>query len=198
MKRYDRAYFDRWYRKRETRVSSSSDVRRKVTLAVSMAEYFLHRRLRTVLDIGCGEGAWLRHLRALRPQVQYQGIDASDYAVKRFGRSRNIIKGAFGDLPDLDLGVYDLVICSDVMHYVPDDEIDRGIGALVAATDAIAFLEVLTKEDDIEGDLDAFIHRPAAWYRRTFHRAGLIPAGPYCWLSPAFRDAVAGLEATSP
>lgn len=194
MKRYDRAYFDRWYRQQETRVTSDAELRRKVTLAVAMAEYFIRRPIRTVLDVGCGEGAWRRHLRALRPKVSYSGIDGSDYVVERFGRSRNIVKGSFGDLPRLDLGVFDLVVCSDVLHYVPDEELRRGIRPLAEATDGVAYIEVLTSEDDITGDLQAFIRRPASWYRATFTRAGLTSAGPYCWLSPAFRDSVATLE----
>lgn len=194
-KQYDQAYFDRWYRRRATRVNSRSEVRRKVALAVATAEYFLRRNLRTVLDVGCGEGAWLEHLRDLRPRVTYLGIDSSDYVVERFGRMRNIHKGSFADLPSRDLAVYDLVVCSDVLHYVSDADIRRGLPALAEATDGIAFIEVLTREDDITGDLEGMIRRPATWYRRTFEAAGLTPAGPYCWLSPAFRDAVAELEA---
>ena len=40
----------------------------------AMAEYFLRRPMRTVLDIGCGEGAWLPHLRALRPKIVLQRL----------------------------------------------------------------------------------------------------------------------------
>ena len=57
MKRYDRAYFDKWYRSRG-RITTGAEVRRKVTLAVSEAEYFLRRSLHSVLDVACGEAAW--------------------------------------------------------------------------------------------------------------------------------------------
>ena len=77
-KQYDRAYFDRWYRQRGTKVSSHAEVRRKVSLAISMTEYFIRRRVRSVLDVGCGEGAWRAHLRALRPRVHYLGLDSSE------------------------------------------------------------------------------------------------------------------------
>lgn len=193
-KKYDQAYFDRFYRARETRVNSHAEVRRKVSMAVTLAEYFLRRPIRSVLDVGCGEGAWRSHLRALRPKVEYLGLDSSDYAVDRFGKSRNIHKASFADLPQLDLGVHDLVVCSDVMHYVPDDELRAGFASIADAIDGVAYLEVLTREDEIEGDLDAFIRRPAAWYRRLFTEADLTFVGPYTWLSSAFRDAVAGLE----
>ncbi|HYO77969.1 MAG TPA: class I SAM-dependent methyltransferase [Thermoanaerobaculia bacterium] len=195
-KQYDKAYFDRWYRGR-TRVSTHAEVRRKVAMAIASTEYFLRRQLRTVLDVGCGEGAWLPHLQSFRPRVQYTGLDSSEYAVKRFGRERNIRKASFGDLPKLNLGVYDLVVCSDVLHYVPDAELKSGIKALAEATDGVAYLEVLTKEDDVVGDLDAFIRRPAASYRKMFAGAGMTFVGPYCWLSPAFKGSVAELESST-
>jgi SAM-dependent methyltransferase len=194
-KQYDRAYFDRWYRHRTTRVNTHGEVRRKVSIAIASAEYFLRRQIRTVLDVGCGEGAWLPHLRALRPRVKYLGFDSSEYVVKRFGKARNIHQATFGDLPSLKLGVYDLVICSDVMHYVPDDELRPGVRALAEATDGVAYFEVLTKEDDIMGDLDGFLRRPAAFYRQLFTGAKMTFAGPYLWLSPAFAGAVAEMEA---
>jgi SAM-dependent methyltransferase len=191
---YDRAYFDRWYRNRNTRVNEPEEIRRKVSMAVATAEYFLHREIRSVLDIGCGEGAWRSHLKALRPKVSYLGYDSSDYAVARFGESRNIRKASFGDLPKLRLREYDLVICADVLHYVPDEELQRGIAALANATDGLAYLEVLTREDDIVGDLNAFFRRPAAAYRKLFQAHDLTFVGPYSWLGPGFKDAVARLE----
>jgi SAM-dependent methyltransferase len=193
-KSYDRAYFDRWYRNRNTRVLSHAEVRVKVALAVASAEYFLRRPIRNVLDVGCGEGAWLPHLRALRPKVEYLGLDPSAYVVRRFGGTRNIRQASFSDLPALKLGVYDLVVCSDVMHYVPEPELRTGITAIADAMDGVAYLEVLTKEDDIEGDLDGFIRRPAAFYRTMLKQAGMTFIGPYCWLAPPFKDAVAELE----
>jgi SAM-dependent methyltransferase len=194
-KTYDRAYFQRWYHNRRTRVNTSGEVRRKVSLAAAVAEYFLRRPIRNVLDIGCGEGAWLGHLRALRPRVRYTGLDSSDYAVARYGRERNIRKASFGQLPSLDLGPHDLVVCADVLHYVSDDEIRAGVAAIARACDGIAYLEVLTSEDEVIGDLDAFHHRPAAWYRSLFRKAGLTQVAPYCWLSPSLREALAELEA---
>lgn len=194
-KRYDREYFDRWYHDRHTRVNTHAEVRRKVALAIATTEYFLRRQLRTVLDVGCGEGAWLGHLHAFRPRAHYLGLDASEYVVSRFGRERNIHLATFGDLPTLDLGAVDLVVCSDVLHYVPDEEIRAGMQTIAQICEGLAFLEVLTKEDEIIGDLDAFIRRPTAWYRGVFRKAGLVQVAPYSWVSPAMRDALAEMEA---
>jgi SAM-dependent methyltransferase len=197
VKRYDQHYFDRWYRGRG-RVHAAGDVERKVALAVAAAEYFLRRKLRNVLDVGCGEGAWQPYLRALRPRVRYLGIDPSEYAVARFGRQRNLRRAGFDELTSLRLTQpFDLVVCSDVMHYLSDDEIRRGLPELVRLTEGVAFLEVLTADDSIVGDLEGLIRRPAAWYRRTFRAMGLQSAGPYLWLAPPIQGSAAELETNS-
>ena len=194
MKQYDRGYFDKWYRSRG-RVSTSAEVRRKVTMAVSIAEYFLRGPIRAVLDVGCGEGAWLPHLRALRPHVDYLGLDPSEYVVQRYGASRNIRRASFGELPSLRLDrTFDLVICADVLHYVPDTEIRAGVEEIVRVARGVVYFEVLTKEDDVIGDLDGFLKRPAKWYRTQFEKAGLTAAGPYAWLAPALLPEAAELE----
>ncbi len=196
-KRYDQAYFDRWYRGRH-QVHQQADVRRKVALAVTTAEYFLRRSLRSLLDVGCGEGAWHPHLKALRPRAHYLGVDPSEYAIERFGRERNIVQGSFGDLRRLKLDrQFDLIVCSDVMHYVPEADIATGLREIVKRLEGMAFLEVLTEEDDIVGDLEGLIRRPAAWYRQTFTSAGLLAVGPFLWLAPDLHDIVAELERPS-
>ncbi|MEO8198838.1 MAG: class I SAM-dependent methyltransferase, partial [Thermoanaerobaculia bacterium] len=121
-KAYDRAYFDRWYRRGATRIEGTAALRRRVALAVAMAERFLERPLRSALDVGCGEGRWRAELLRLRPHLRYQGVEPSHYAVKRFGARRDIVQGAFTDLAKLDLpGPFDLVICADVLHYLEVD-----------------------------------------------------------------------------
>ena len=72
-KHYDQAYFDRWYRDpalRDTAIGGGARLARKVALAVATAEYHLERPIRSVLDIGCGEGAWRAPLLKLRPKQQ--------------------------------------------------------------------------------------------------------------------------------
>src|SRR5690606_33978690 len=87
-KQYYRAYFDRWYR--GGGIGGAQRLARKVALAVATAEYWLQRPVRSVLDIGCGEGAWRAPLLKLRPKLQYIGFDSSQYAVRRHGARRNL------------------------------------------------------------------------------------------------------------
>src|SRR5690606_1465334 len=80
-KHYDREYFDHWYRRGG--IGGAQRLARKVALAVATAEYHLERPVRSVLDIGCGEGAWRTPLLKLRPKARYLGFDASEYAIAR-------------------------------------------------------------------------------------------------------------------
>ena len=93
-KQYGAAYFKRWYRGRQA--TPRAELARKAAMAVAMAEFYLQRPIRSVLDVGCGEGAWRAPLLALRPRLRYQGLDPSEYAVARYGRARNIALAGFG------------------------------------------------------------------------------------------------------
>ena len=168
---------------------------RKVALAVSVAEHYLERPVRSVLDIGCGEGAWRAPLRKLRPRVQYLGFDASEYAIARHGRTRNLRLARFGDFATLrPCAPADLLVCSDVLHYLPTRELDRGLPALADLCGGVAFIEVFAREDETEGDDHDFQPRPAAFYRRRLRAVGLQPLGSHCWLSPARVPLATALE----
>lgn len=193
-KRYDRAYFDRWYRKGG--IGGARRLARKVALAVATAEYHLERPLRTVLDVGCGEGPWRAPLLKLRPDAQYLGFDASGYAIARFGARRNLHLARFGDFAQLrPCPPVDLLVCSDVLHYLDARELDRGLPGLAELCGGVAFLETFAREDRAEGDEHDFRNRPAAFYRRRFAALGFTQLGSHCWLSPALRGHATALEA---
>ena len=192
-KTYDRDYFDRWYR--DSGIGGRRRLQRKVALAVSMAEYHLERPLRSVLDIGCGEGVWRAPLLALRPKVRYLGFDNSEYAIRRYGARRNLNFARFCDFEMLrPCPPVDLLICSDVLHYLPTREIDRGLPGLAELCGGVAFLEAFAKEDQTEGDNIGFQPRPARFYRRRFEAAGFRFVGSHCWLSLALAGDAAALE----
>jgi SAM-dependent methyltransferase len=194
-KTYDGRYFEKWYRHPRHRVGSQAELRRKVAMVVALGEYYLGRKVQSVLDVGCGEGAWRAPLRALRPAIEYRGIDASEYAVARYGRRRNIGLARFGQLAELRFDTrFDLVVCSDVLHYLAPSEIRAGLGGIVDMLDGIAFLEVFTSRDDVTGDRDGYIARSPAWYLRTFTQAGLLPCGSHCYLGLRLMRSVAALE----
>ena len=193
-KRYDRAYFDRWYRGLGA-VASVDALRRKVATAVAVTEYVLDRELTSVLDVGCGEGRWQPVLYEMRPDAAYLGVDSSRYAIDRFGAARNLRLGSF---EELELHAFDepfdLIVCSDVLHYLKRDAIRRGLPALVERLGGVAFLELFTRTDEVEGDLHDFKRRPASTYRSLFAEVGLIPIGLQFWVPEWITDDLDDLE----
>jgi hypothetical protein len=192
-KRYDQEYFDRWYR--HGGIGDRARLARKVALAVAAAEYHLERPIRTVLDVGAGEAAWRAPLLKLRKGVQYLAFDSSEYAVARYGRRRNLHFARFGDFEHLrPTAPVDLLICSDVLHYVPARELDRGLPGLAELCGGVAFLETFAREDRAVGDEHDFQQRPASFYRKRFEALGFAQVGSHLWLSPALKERATALE----
>ena len=194
-KTYDRAYFDKWYRDPSHAISSAALLKRKVAMVVAQAEYYLGRPIRSVLDVGCGEGVWRAPLRALRPGIHYRGLDASEYAVRRFGRARNIGLARFGQLAELRFDMrYDVIVCSDVLHYLKPAEVRAGLIGIGEMLEGIAFLEVFTNRDDVDGDHQELYLRAPSWYLRAFGEVGLLPCGSHCYLGPRLERHISALE----
>jgi SAM-dependent methyltransferase len=192
---YDRRYFDKWYRHPRHRVKTRQDMARQLGFIVSATEYLLERPLRTVLDVGCGEGNWAPVLRALRPRAHYLGVDGSDYAVKRFGKRRNLRHGSLGTIGSIGLeGPFDLILCLGVLNYVGDDELRRGLRQLHDLAGGMAYLEIFTRSDDASGDFRRTSARWPAWYRGVIRRAGFIPVGLHCYLPRGLAFHAAALE----
>ncbi len=193
-KQYDAAYFQRWYRQGD--IGGPQRLARKVALAVACAEYYLERPIRSVLDIGCGEGAWRAPLLKLRPKLSYLGFDSSEFAVSKYGPRRNLHYARFVDFAQLrPCPPVDLLVCADVLHYLPAAELKRGLPGLAELCGGVAFLETFVREDEFEGDRAGFQPRNSAWYRQQFNAQGLHSVGSHCWLSAGLSDQIAALEA---
>jgi len=84
----------------------------------------------SVLDVGCGSGAWAFRIAATFPNVEVKGIDFSPAQIsraKRILRSHeeltDRVKFAVGDATDLEYeeGEFDVSIClHDVLNHIPD------------------------------------------------------------------------------
>lgn len=193
-KQYDRTYFDHWYRS-EAASGRRAWLARKVAMVVATAEYHLGRPLQSVLDVGCGEGAWRAPLLKLRPSLHYLGLDSSAYAVARHGRARNLHRVDFADLAELRFErSFDLLVCSDVMHYVPTRVLDRGLLGFAELCHGVAFLEVFCRGDAVEGDTVGYIARTPGFYRERFTGAGFTACGSHLYLADALAADAMALE----
>ena len=194
VKQYDEAYFSRWYHGRGSAIHDAL-IARRARLALAAAEYVLDREMRSVLDVGCGEGRWRAPLRRARPGLAYQGVDGSEYVVRRFGRRRNIRLGTLGTVGSLGLRKsYDLVVCSDVLHYLPASEARRGLAALRRLARGVLWLDAFTAEDDWVGDRADWHRRSERTWRRIFAEAGLVSCGLNCWVPRRLAYRITSLE----
>lgn len=194
-KRYDRAYFDRWYRDPAERRLRRALTAHKVAVAISVTECLLGRPVRSVLDVGCGEGDWRAPLLKLRPRLSYLGLDSSEYAIARFGRTRHLKLLRFEQLAEVrPCASVDLLVCSDVLHYLPAAALRQGLRGFAELCHGVAYLDLFCRGDAAEGDEEGFFARPAAQYRRWFAEAGLLPLGMHCYAAPALHASLAALE----
>ncbi len=194
-KRYDREYFDRWYRRPRSRVVTPAVIARKAHLVLAVAEYFSGSAVRSVLDVGCGEGEWRAVLRRVRPGISYLGIDPSEYAVARYGARRNLRLGSFDDVAEHAKGrTFDVIICSDVMQYVPPAALKRGVEQISKHLSGVAFLEAHTTADLLDGDMRDWHRRTPGYYRRILANAGLTGCGPHCYLGESLLANASALE----
>jgi SAM-dependent methyltransferase len=176
-------------------VKSPTELARQVRFVLSSAEWVLGRPVRTVLDVGCGEGNWQPVLRSLAPRVHYDGVDPSEYAIARFGRRRGLQLGGIESLDTIALRPqYDLVVCCGMLNYLAPAQLRRGLSAVSRRTGGMAYLEIFAKGDAIEGDTGWPPLKPVTWYRRAMHEAGFRPIGLQCYVTDARRDSVAGME----
>jgi 2-polyprenyl-3-methyl-5-hydroxy-6-metoxy-1,4-benzoquinol methylase len=173
-RRFDKAYYDRFYRDPGTRAMTPADARRQ---AAFVAAFLRHLQLpvRRILDLGCGTGATLRALGREYPAARLQGVEYSEYLCRTYGWTP-------GSVVDYrDRRPYDLVVCHDVLGYLDDDACARAISNIAANCRGAAYVSVITADD--AGSYDAArtdgaqTLRPAAWYRRRLARHFLHVGG---------------------
>ncbi len=192
---YTKAYFDKWYRHPRHRVKSPTDIERQLRFVVSATEYLFERPVRKVLDVGAGEGNWSVALKKIRPGASYYGVDASEYAVQRYGRKRNIRLGTFGTLGALALpDDFDLVLCCGVLNYVAPRELRSGLQAIASLCPGVGYFEVFSSADDAVGDFTRAEARAPAWWRSLFRRAGWSAMGMHLYLPTPIEGVAAALE----
>ncbi len=167
--RFDRRYYDRFYRNRRTRVSSPADVAR---LGRFVCSYLAHlgQPVRRVLDAGCGLGHWRRVIAEHYPHARYTGIEVSDYLCRELGWTQASV------VDYRPRGRFDLVICQGVLQYLDAGQARAALDNLSRICRGALYLEALTAEDWRDAcdrrASDGRVHlRSAAFYRRHLRGA---------------------------
>jgi 2-polyprenyl-3-methyl-5-hydroxy-6-metoxy-1,4-benzoquinol methylase len=165
---FSAAYFRKFYLNAATRVVTAAEMRSRAELIVSALKQ-CQIPVRRILDAGCGIGLLRKPFKEFLPRARYAGLEASEYLCSRFGWT-------FGSIVEYaPRKPFDLVICYDVLQYLPDAEASRAIVNLSRLSRAALYVSALTTEDWRENcdrsRTDRAVHlRSGAWYRRRLNK----------------------------
>lgn len=176
---FDAAYYKRYYEQPETAVVNAAMQRNEVKFVLAFCRY-IELEVKRFTDAGAGTGWWAREFARQYPGCEsVETYDASREACDIYGHKHVPVQKLAGTSSDL-------VVCRDVLRYVPDTFIDAAIQRLARKCRGVLYLHVITSDDDIDQDASDMsgYFRPAAFYRRRLKSSG-------------FRDCGMGLFASS-
>lgn len=171
---FDKAYYRRYYQDPRTRVAAPEEIRAQADFVCGYMKY-MDLPIRRALDMGCGLGSWKRELKRHFPGASYTGVEQSDYLCKRFGWIKGSADTFQSPRP------FDLVICQDVLQYLPGPSADTAMKRLTALCRGALLFAVLTRQDWEENcdqeltDGSGYL-RSGRWYRKRLKK-GFITAG---------------------
>jgi SAM-dependent methyltransferase len=165
---FSAAYFRKFYLDAATRVVTAAEMRSRAALIASALKQ-CQIPVRRILDAGCGIGLLQKPFEEFLPGARYTGLEASEYLCSRFGWTHGSIVDFAARTP------FDLVICYDVLQYLPDAQAARAIVNLSRLSRAAIYVSALTTEDWRENcdrsRTDRAVHlRAGAWYRRRLNK----------------------------
>jgi Methylase involved in ubiquinone/menaquinone biosynthesis len=117
---FDAEYYRRYYENRDTAVVDADMKRNEVKFVVAFCNH-IGLKVRRFTDVGAGTGWWAEEFgRTYRACEVIETYDASEAACEVYGHKRVPVQNLAGPASDL-------VVCRDVLRYVPDTYIDRAI-----------------------------------------------------------------------
>ena len=163
---FDEAYYKKFYSNEQTRATTPAEQARQAEFIAAYLKY-LDVPVRRIVDLGCGMGVLLRSFSEAFGNAQCHGVEVSEYLCERFGWAQ-------GSVLDYKDEPFDLVICTDVLGYLTDEECERAIENIATLTRHAAHISVITAQDmdicDVE-HTDMRQHmRPVDWYRERLNQ----------------------------
>lgn len=167
--RFDPAFYERFYANPRTRVTTPQEMARRAA-AVGMLVKQLEVPVKRILDAGCGLGLMRKTLVKAFPAAAYMGIEVSEHLCKRLGWTQASLATY------RPRGRFDLIICYDVLQYLPDAAAVRAMANLARLCRGVLYFHAPTRGDwQHNADLscsDSSIHlRDADWYRTRLARS---------------------------
>jgi SAM-dependent methyltransferase len=166
---FSAAYFRKFYVNPATRVVTAAEMHRRAEVIAAVLKQ-CRIPIRSILDAGCGMGLLRRPFKQILPRARYVGLETSTYLCSRFGWRQGSVANFTPRTP------FDLVICYDVLQYLPDAEAASAIANFARLSRAALYVSALTTADWRENcdrrRTDRAVHlRPGSWYRRRLRRS---------------------------
>lgn len=176
-------YYRRYYENRSTTVVTPAQRRAEVRFVLAFCEH-IGVEIRRFADVGAGTGWWAKEFTRQYPRCrEIETYDSSADAARLYGH-RLVSIEQLGGRPA------DLVVCRDVLRYVPDTPAKEAIARLVKKCRGVLYLHVVTREDEVDeesSDMTGYF-RSAGWYLKRLEAAGFRNAGMGLFVSDRFRD----------
>lgn len=165
-RRFDEAYYHRFYEDPKTRVVSDAEHSALCEYVFAVARYN-SIPIESVLDIGAGTGLWKRWISKNTKGLDYLGTEVSQAMCKKHGfEHRDIARWR-------DRKKYDLIVCQGVLQYLPDPDVAPAVANIAAMSKGLVYFEAMTRADVREridkdrSDTDVYI-RNGSYYRGLF------------------------------
>ncbi len=179
-RRFDEAYYHRFYESPKTRVYAPEQHAGLASHVFGFARWN-NVEIETVLDIGAGTGSWKRWIEEHQSSVKYLGTEVSQVMCKRHGYlHRDIARWR-------DRKKHDLVICQGVLQYLPDPDVAPAVANIASMSRGLLYAEVTTRADLRESvdtlRTDQDIHvRNGSYYRGLFGKYYLEVGAGLWWI----------------
>jgi hypothetical protein len=179
-RRFDEAYYHRFYESKETRVTSPEETAHLCEFVFSFAKYN-KIEMKSVLDIGAGVGLWKHWIEKHAKGTQYTGTEVSQAMCKKHGyQHRDIARWR-------DRKKHDLIVCQGVLQYLPDPDVAPAVANIAAMSRGLVYIEVTTRQDlretidTVRSDTDIHV-RNGSYYRGILSKH-LLNVGCGLWWS---------------
>ena len=111
---------------------------------ISITMEMIPESVTTLADIGCGNGLFLNSLQQKRPQLELEGVDRSEEALKYVKTKKHIADIVELDLPD---NSYDCVCCLQVLEHLPVPVYEESLHELARISKKYLLISVPFDED---------------------------------------------------
>jgi predicted TPR repeat methyltransferase len=167
-RRFDEAYYHRFYEDPKTRVTSTEEHAALAEFVFAFARYN-SVEIKSVLDIGAGVGLWKRWIDKNAKGVGYTGTEVSQSMCKKHGfLHRDIARWR-------DRKKHDLIVCQGVLQYLPDPDVAPAVANIAAMSKGLVYLEITTRLDlrercdQVRTDSDIHV-RNGSYYRGILNK----------------------------